>query len=293
MLGALPDAVQARIRVERHDPDDKSQLCYLAANDDALPIYINRHLYDADVVVPVATLQPAGTLGYAGMHSGLYPSFSDTATQQRFRAAELNNRRSRIAACQQADQAAWLLGVQLSLQLVPGPGNSILHVVAGESGVVAQVGEQLSHAAWQHENEEQASLVVATVEGGPDQQTWQNVARALAAVSPLVDEGGAVVLCTDLHEPPGMSLQRLMADEPLNGDESAGPDALAAFVIGESRERHPVYLLSQLDADTVEDLGIGFVSCLEDVGRLSRNHASCIVVENAHRTSLTGQYAVP
>ena len=63
-----------------HDPHDRQQLSYLAASAEGRPIYLNRTLYDAELVIPVncltlirqygslhcATMQlPAGVLGTA------------------------------------------------------------------------------------------------------------------------------------------------------------------------------------------------------------------------------------
>ena len=59
-------------------------------------------------------------------------------------------------------------------------------------------------------------------------------------------------------------------------------DATTATLLAETRERVQVYLLSELDSEAVEDLGVGFVGDAEEVERLSRQYASCILLGNAH-----------
>ncbi len=287
VLSGLPDSVQASIEMSVHDPSDPSKLSYLAASKEGKPIYFNKTICDADVVLPVSTLRLEQALGYHGIHSGLFPAFSDEVTLQRFRAPgtrdwTAHQRRRR----EEVEEAAWLLGVQLTIQVTPGPGDSILHVLAGEGQQVAQRGQKLCRAAWMHAAPSRAELVVAGIEGGPEQQTWDNFARALFAASQAVDEGGAILLCTQLRCPPGPALMRLTdgVDEEqtlhaIRRDRST--DAVSASLLAEAKQRARVYLLSDLNADFVEDLGIGHVRSSDDAGRLSSRYNTCILLGSA------------
>jgi len=290
---AIHDAARGDVQVSVHDPVDKSALAYLAASKEGKPIYFNRSIAEADVVLPVSTLRLEESLGYAGVHSGLYPTFSDEETIHRFRAPSsadwAAHRRRRRA---EAEEAAWLLGVQFTVQVTPGPGNSVLHVLAGDANAVAKRGRELCAAAWLRKAPRRASLVVATIEGGPEQQTWENFGRALFSASQVVNDGGAIVLCTDLNCRPGPGLQRLTGTRDydsliheLRRDRSS--DATSAALLAEMRERVQVYLLSELDGDVVEDLGVGYVNGTGDVQRLSRQHESCILLGNAQHAVLT------
>jgi nickel-dependent lactate racemase len=291
-----PDLAQA-ISVARHDPRDRRGLAYLAASKDARPIYVNRLLFDADVIVPVVCLHPRAALGYLGFAGGLYPGFSDEDAQQRFRTPD--NVESEAAHRQrrkEAEEAAWLLGVRFSCQIVPGVGESILHVVAGDVEAVAKRGRALCEAAWRYRVPRRASLVVATIAGPQAEQTWENFARALSSAAAVVADGGEIVLCTSLQCAPGPALRRLTEGEQNEKTLRAirrerSPDALSAALLWEVRQRHRVYLLSELDEETVEDLGLGYVSCGEEVGHLSQHHDSCILLGDAHRAvvELTGE----
>lgn len=291
-LSELPASLRDAVSVSHHDPSDRESLAYLAASKEGNPIYFNRTIGDADVVLPISTLRLDQALGYAGVHGGLYPSFSDEATQKRYRApsstdwAVLRRRR-----CEEAEEAAWALGVQFTIQVAPGAGNSLLHVVAGDSQAVAKRGQELSVAAWFHEPPQRANLVVAAIEGGPDQQTWENFGRALFAASQAVNDGGAIVICSSLRCRPGAALQRLMGMRDydsllheLRRDRS--PDATPAALLAEALERVQVFLLSDLDEESVEDLGVGHVGSTEQVERLSRQYDSCILLGNAQHAFL-------
>ena len=243
------------------------------------------------MIVPVNVLRPRASLGYAGIHSGLYPTFSDEATQQRFRApmaltltAEQKRRR------EEADEVAWLLGLQMTVQIVAGPGDSLLHVLAGLIEEVAAHGFELVEAVWSHEVPSKADLVVAAIEGGTDDQSWENFGRALYAASQICTDRGTIVLCTDLQCRPGPSLQRLAGCE---GDakllqrirRDRSEDALSASLLLETRERQHIFLLSRLDESSVEALGVGYVTTPEQVNRLARHADSCILLADAHRAA--------
>jgi len=292
---ALPAVVREAITLSHHDPTNLDALAYLAASKEGKPIYFNRRICDADVVIPISTLRLDDCLGYVGVYSGLFPTFSDEQTQQRFRApssADWSAHRRRRR--EEAEEAAWLLGVQFTLQVMPGAGNSLLGVLAGDAHAVAKRGAELCVAAWRHKSPTRASLVVASIEGGPEQQTWENFGRALFSASQAVQDGGAIVLCTHLRCQPGPALQRLSGSDDWQAvlhelRRERCHDATSAALLAETRERFRVYLLSDLDAELVEGLGIAPVSCLAEVERLGRQHDSCILLGNAQYAWLAAE----
>lgn len=83
LLGELPPELRAGIAEIRHRPEDAGSLAYLAATDDADPIYLNRRLCDADLVVPIGVQRLEESIGYLGLAGGVYPTFSDVASRQR------------------------------------------------------------------------------------------------------------------------------------------------------------------------------------------------------------------
>jgi nickel-dependent lactate racemase len=288
----LPARVAALVNRVQHDPADQESLSYLAASKENKAIYVNRHAYDADVVLPISCARPHGALGYFGQHGALFPTFSDQAMQERFRAPDsvtspVHQRRRQ----DEVNEAAWLLGAQLAVQIVPGPGDTVLHVIAGETRAVAQRCGELCDEAWLHRVPQPAALVVAAVGGRREQQTWENVARALSVAMAVAEDNGAIVLCTDIRSRPGEALQRLIAlDEESQMlrkiRRARSPDAVAAWLLVQAMQRGQVYLLSNLEEDTVEDLGLGYVSSAAEVDRLAQRCDSCILLADAHRAQI-------
>ena len=163
-----------------HDPAETAQLAYLAATGDAHPVYLNRLLCDADVVVPISSNRVAGAPGYFGVYGSLYPTFSDVSTIGRFHApgsaVHVPQYRRR---CAEAKEVAWLLGVQFAVQAIPGPGDSVLGIVAGQADEVAEQSGRMCSEAWAYSVPHPADLVLAMVNGDQEQQNWHAVGHAV------------------------------------------------------------------------------------------------------------------
>ena len=106
-----------------------------------------------------------------------------------------------------------------------------------------------------------------------------------------VDDDGAIVVCSDLKCRPGPALQRLAApDDELEMireiRRTRSPDAIAASLLLKVAQRAKVYLLSGLDEDTVEDLGVGYVSDVGEIDHLARQYDSCVLLPDAHRAAV-------
>jgi len=292
----LDPEVRKRIALITHAPTDRQAMAYLAATESGEAILLNRALTDADIVLPVSCLQarPAGSFRNVASH--VFPSFSDQRTLQRFRAVE-----SRMAQAAQRKQLAeevrnvgWLLGLTFTLQIVPGPGDRVLHALAGEYTAVQRRARELYEAAWRYSVPRRARLVVAGIEGGYAQQTWHNVGRAAAAAGALVEDGGAIAICCDVASEPGPAVQRLATapsrEEALRQIRKEAPaDALTAAQLAHVLRRAKVYLLSRVNETVLEDLEIAPITESQDLVRLTKRFESCILLANAPRTMATAE----
>lgn len=284
----LSESDREAVRIHVHQADQRDQLAYLAAARDGEPIYFSKVLADADIVIPIGAFRADQTLAYYGVHSGLFPTFADVDTQRRFREYRNNaDRHQRQLRQAEAEEAAWVLGVLFTVQVIPGRDGSVLGILAGHSGAVEREGVERVQAAWGFQTGRRAGLVIAAIEGGAEEQTWANFARALHAAQGVAEEDAAIVLCTQLADAPGPALQQLRsgAAELPELDASSEPDGLSAALLAELRERNHVLLLSELDQETVEDLGMGHVQDEQAVQRLAGQFDSCILLGAAQRTA--------
>jgi hypothetical protein len=286
-LALVPKAMRQDLRVILHNPADQDSLQYLAADHDARPIYLNRALCEADLVLPMTTARLTGSLGFVGSYGGLFPTFANVEAQQRFQAPSatdhsVQQRKRR----EEADQAAWMLGVHFSLQIVPGAGDEILQVFAGRAQTVMRQAQQGHDHAWLNTLPQKASMTIAAIDGGDDQQTWENLARALHAAMQATADGGVIALLTELKTPPGSAIARVasaydtdtLAEEL---EQEHTPDAHAAAMLAEARERFEVYFLSGLEGDLVEGLGVGAVHDPRQIIKIASTQRSIVLLGSA------------
>jgi len=308
----LSKSLLARISLLTHDPADRRSLAYLAANDAGEPILIHRALHEADLVLPIGCLRGDSAAGYFGIHGSVFPMFSDARTLGRFRKGDrprlppsgpqgashkrglspLDRGSQHRQLTAESDHVAWLLGINFTIQVVPGGGERIMHVVAGQSDAVRRRGRQLYRAAWDGPMVRRASLVVAAIEGGPGLQTWEDFGRALDTASSLVEDGGAMAVCCDLAADPGPAVQQ-MAGAPSRAallrriGKDPPEDALPAAQLARALDRGKVYLLSRLPPSLVEELDVIPIAGGEELARLARQHKSGILLANAPHAMVT------
>ncbi len=267
------------VAVERHQAGDRTSFAYLAATRSGNPVYLNRHLSDADLVLVVSCIHQQGSPGDLGLCGSIYPTFADLDTQRRFFRRQGKN----TAARRERDchEVGWLLGARFALQIVPGAADEILEVVAGDLDAVAKTGAKLARAAWSFRVDHTADLVVTAIDGGPAQQTWQNLYRALEAAGQVVEERGAILACTELadvldHE----TLAGLLRHDPYVAADEQLPalDAVQPATLIPSLENVSIYLHSRLADELVEDLGMIPVAKLSEIERICRRSQRPIVL---------------
>ncbi|MCI0492432.1 MAG: lactate racemase domain-containing protein [Planctomycetes bacterium] len=271
-----------------HDPRDERNLCFVGVTPHGV-LLINRTIFDADVVLPIGC---ARLTGY-GVFDSMIPQLCDEATVARYRLpAGLMTDSQQESLRREANEAGWLVGAPFAMRVVPGGNDTVAHVLAGETRAVAEQSLKLCRRQWLLQAEQRASLVIATVTGGAVTQTWQNIARALAAAGRVVEEGGAIAICSNLNRSPGKSLGRLVGANDWEATErkisqDRADDTWTAWELAKALQRGPVYLLSLLDAEAVEDMGLAPVTGVEEIVRLASRHDSYAVLDDSQHVSVT------
>jgi hypothetical protein len=284
---AVLDGTLGEARVAVHTPSDASQLCFVGLTAAGRELRINRRLFEADFVLPLTCARHSDEHDARGAFQGLFPRFADEETIRRFRQLEVWTSAARKRELlKETAEAGWLIGAPLVVEVVPDRGNRVAAVIAGDPSAVAGEAQRECASIWKAEFKEPASLVVAVIGGDRREQSWDNLGRALAAAGNVIGEGGAVALVCGVSGRIGKSISRLIgADDrrvvarKLAGDTS--DDNWCAWELIQALERGPVYLLSVLEADLVEELGVAPIANKDELARLIGRHQSCIVLEDA------------
>lgn len=286
----LPDDVSLVV----HDPSDRNELAYLASTKSGRRVYLNKLLTDADFVLPIGRLGVDDVLGTRGPWSTLYPSLSDLETLQAFQGWATEDNRSHEQPSQglsESIEAAWLLGSQFQLGIVPGV-NGPVEVVAGLDSAVREQGAEALNRSWTFRAETRAELVVAGIGRSGLPTTLEDLANGLSTAARLVERGGRIVILSRAEGELGPAFQKLVAvDNPrvalkaLRGHES-DPDYAAARALASALAWADVYLLSALKADDVEDLAMVPMERAEEARRLVATSRSCVVLSQAELTAV-------
>jgi nickel-dependent lactate racemase len=264
-----------------HDAEDQDQLSFLMANQQGEAVYLNRTLTDADLVIPILLTRLERSLGYRGGFSGIFPTYSDSASRKRLAEAFSESQRYRAGHRGETNEVGFSLGLQFLVQVVPGNRGEVLDVLAGEAKTVQQAAYQLAEQQWSVSTEYRADIVIASLGGA--NQDWDALARLLFQVESFGEDEAVIVLCTEIASAPGRAihcLRELAVDPDATLREirsQNSDDMLAAILLGQLMEAHQVFLLSGLDPDLVEDLGLGVLSDSQDLSRLCRGRTVTII----------------
>ncbi|QDV68597.1 hypothetical protein Poly24_23070 [Rosistilla carotiformis] len=288
-LQRLTEVVGNQATVHRHDPDDQATLGYLAASESADPIYLNRMILEADFVIPLTIARPDGALDPRCEAGGVFPQFADRRSQQRVRDAQFFGRPSEAAphtARQQADEAAWLLGIQMVVEVLPTVDALAAEIVAGTPGGVRRKLTASIESSWQRSAPNPPSLVIACIDGDDQQQNWNNVARALHVAKGLVEVGGAIAICCDLTETPGPALRRLASDASYEDLQKATRkdltrEGMIANILLRAREESRIVVASGLPREALEEMGLGAIQTREQLQNLVDQYSHTVVVRAA------------
>lgn len=267
----LPEQFQP-VQIQKHDPTDRKQLSYLATTKHGRRLYLSRAAVDADQLVVLARSAYDPLLGYGGAEGAIYPTLADEATRQ-----EMCDKLSLSApgkapwpVRREAIEVAWLLGAPFLMQVVPGAGDDIVHVVAGMAKTASE-SQRLLDARWRRAVSQPADTVIASI-AGPGQRSFADLARALACAARVVKPHGRIVLLSDAGPVLGVGGELLrQAESPESALEllkkQKPPDMAAAFQWASSVRRASVYLLSGLPQETAEEL---FTTPLDHAGQVQR-----------------------
>jgi len=281
-IEAIRNAVGDAGRIHLHDPSDRESLRYLGADALGNPIYLSRLLVDAGFVLPITTGRWGDFDKQHDLH-GIFPAFTDSASRFRFQHPS-----DREAATCDPLEPAWLLGTQLVLCATSTSEGLVSDVTVGTADSVRK---QLLQSQPSSAPGSSAPLVIASLDGDGQQQTWQNAARAVLAAANRVESGGTLVLWTDIDATATDPLtalsdpafqQQAVPETPSEGDFPRwDPTFTPMATFRRLSADHRILLHSGLACDVVEAIGLGPLESSQELTNLTRSFASCEILRAA------------
>jgi len=287
-LEDLPEVFED-VQLEIHDPKNRQRLAYLATTAAGRRVYLNRSVVDADQVVVLGGRRFDPLLGYAGAEGDLFPALADEETR-----TELQRKLNFHAPGnepwplrQEAIELSWLLGMPFFVQLIEGTDDELVRVVAGVAEA-SQEGQRVLDMSWRHTVPAPADLVIATVNGAPERQSFSNLAAALACAARVVQTDGRIILLSRASPElgPGTEVLTASADpqEALRKlQREQRPELIPALQWAQAASKAHISLLSAWPDETVEDLFAGTLADGRQVQRWLDRGGMCLVLEDAHK----------
>jgi len=313
---AIRSVLTSEIELTVHSGKSRDDLRYLAANEAADPIYLNRRIVDADLVIPVFAARQSDPLMTGSGFCPVFPSLSDYRSQARARidASDLTSstHQRRGAADDEATRVGWLLGLQWLVSVEMTADGKPGDVYVGTSDTIATRAREVES---ENEMPGTADVVIACVEGGSQQQSLTNLLRAALVARGHASTDSSIVLVTDLDE---LGVIDEYAGEAYD-DESYESETIEdgqrepnrepvvetvvlsstdharqmlSLLINDIDSTHRYLLLSNCREEEAESFGFGFVKDAEALSRLVDGNDSCIVIRHAQLASAHARSAI-
>jgi nickel-dependent lactate racemase len=288
----LPEAVRSEMQWHVHDPLVTSSCTYLSTTAAGDRIYLSRELVDADAAILVGCVEFDRLWGYRGLQSSLFPGLSTVEALRKSHGQphdelEIDDPRP---LRQQAEEIAWLLGVQFGVAVVPGAAGGVASVHAGQLEVVFRTAVERLKCDWRVSARRRPELVVVAVEEDSGPRGWDQLAHALHAARNLVVKDGRIAVLSQLSAPLGEGLELIRSSrrpsdamKPLR--EQMPPDLLAATSVARAVEWANVYLVSNLEPDLVEELFMVPISGETEFQRLVSGDEPMVVIRSGQHVA--------
>lgn len=265
------------LNTQVHDPENQTGHSYLAANEEGDPVYVNRTLVDADVVIPIGIPSP----GEVNQQSDcIYPDFSTTSTLHRF----AQGKGSFISRWTEIELANESLGAFFAVQVVCGPGDTIRQVFSGAKKDALESARTATNNLWSLPWPNPSNLCVATIEAKPLDQSWDDFAQALIAASEVTQTESPIIIWSEISIAPDRNTRKACMSQFEDNISSKLTKTLQR-VAGIIKDR-PVFLRSALPEQTVEELGLGHLKSADEILRMAESSEDCLVIRDAHKTQI-------
>jgi Lactate racemase N-terminal domain len=269
-LEALDAVIGQRAEIQRHDSNIRGDLSYLAADQKARPIYLNRRLVDADFVLPIVAVR-GGEKSFT--ETLIYPDLADAQTKIRL----ANDSPEELERDWPTEEPAWLLGIQLMMSVEINNEGQVCGVRCGLRNPSRSIpGASLK------DPEDAFDLVVASVEGLTKADDWSSAIGAIEAAAKFVEPEGTIVLWSNLQtEPPSSPAgdsrwdddeepqTNRSDDDDYEGNEVDQADEVEAKTDDLPRWDRTILLHSGLSEDVTDSRGIESIASIDELQRLA------------------------
>lgn len=259
----------AELHWVEHQADDPQSLAMVGVSRHDHPIYVNRWLAEADVVLPIVLINSEEALTLAG---SIYPSLSSVETQERLHQQEPEQQ-------EEAIEAENLVCPFLMIGIIPAPSGQGSEVVAGRRAAVQSHARQRLRDLWTT-TPAQHPAVLASIEATTSVGLWERLHHALQNALTLASPLAPIVL---LIADPAATANFALGQ---TNKKRSAPRRRFLELVEEVTRTRPVFLASGLEDGDVEDCGLGAISHWEELHRILERSPAVAWLRDADRWSI-------
>lgn len=263
----LPASLIPTINVVSHDCDDEGNLLSLGVTQRGIPVSVNRRFYESDLKLVVGNIEPHHFAGFSGGYKTASIGVTGRETINRNHILLLDplarvGEFDRNPLRQDIEEIGRMLGIHAALNVVMTPEKEIIRVFFGSPVSVMQHGIPEVRAISQTEVAQPYDLVIGSAGGYPKDINLYQAQKGLTHSALIAKPGAPVVLVAECNEGHGSApLMKFLQDvSSVDGimekfkrlGFQVGPHK--AYQIAAIARRHPLYLVSSLDAATTRRL---------------------------------------
>lgn len=193
-----------RFKVHNHEWDNPNALVFMGNTDQGVPVWINKKVKEADLVIGIGAIMPIEVCGFTGGGKILVPGVCGEITNSEMHWTRVDVPHNEVLGKaenpirESIDTLARKAGLDFIVNVILNAEQQIVKAVAGDMVHAHRAGCKLAVDVYGVEFDKEYDIVIA--DGYPfDIEFWQ-VNKALDTAGIVVKKGGVVILVSPCYE---------------------------------------------------------------------------------------------
>ncbi len=210
-----------RVPVKVHDPDEKQALTYLGDSSRGTPIWINRTVADADLVIGVGNVAPHYFAGYGGGGKIILPGVAgrETIVRNHVLIRDPNTVQGKLEeniVYTDMREVARKAGLTLKVDVVLNMANEVTNISVGEVGAAHKQGIAMFNAIYGFKAPRPADVTITC--GYPLETNLIQSNKAVMSADLVTKPGGIILLVSACSDGPGHGFYETLRERPEPND---------------------------------------------------------------------------
>ncbi len=284
----LDERVLRRYQVFIHDYFDMRSVEYAGETRKGIPVFINKHLFDAEQIIILGSIFPHFLLGYTGGPRMVVPgcagietlsrilSFSIDTKEKRLRYEYLNGYLEANPIQEALKQAYRCLPASFGIYPVFNDQNQVISVYAGHPLQAHVAGTKAVECLFKVSVAQQADVTLVSTGGAPLDDHFHAVHQALFHAATITRPGGVIILLAACKNASRSKEIVHWLEHLDNRDAAERPhtqttiEAVIAYSIRNITDQYTVIMVSELEDGIVRNIGFEPAGSLEEAVDLAR-----------------------